>query len=36
MLVQCERLRQRCAAEGLFDAEEMWRAHMGTTERWTE
>ncbi len=36
MVMQCERLRERCEGEGSADAISMWRARVQTTERWTE
>lgn len=34
MLEQCERHRERCAAEGLLDAEAMWRERLAATTGW--
>ena len=34
MLTRCERLRQRCEAEGLLDAEAMWQARLTATNAW--
>lgn len=36
MLKQCERMRQRCAAEGLLDAEAMWRERLTATTGWSD
>jgi len=36
MLRQCARLRQRCEAEGLLDAEATWRARLTSTRGWVE
>jgi Ser/Thr protein kinase RdoA (MazF antagonist) len=36
MLVHCERLRQRCEAEGMVDIAAMWRARVNATNDWEE
>ena len=36
MIRHCERLEKRCEAEGLLDAEAMWRACLTATDGWKE
>ena len=36
MLRQCERLEQRCEAEGLLDVQVMWQARLAVTNSWQE